>query len=193
MANDHTNKPVPSTTTSQTHGLATWISRLVGFSESTTFVELLLRVFFFILNLASNAVMWVLFTRALTAASSTTRVAILNTSSNFVVTAVLGMAVFSEGLPLMWWAGASLLVAGSVVIGARDGQERSNHDRDLAFEEVPVGEMSESVLGGALAYRTVLETLEHEGNRVQEIDKESLDLDIDNCLAEVNKAWPSQG
>jgi len=137
--------------------------------------------------------MWVLFTRALTAASSTTRVAILNTSSNFVVTAVLGMAVFSEGLPLMWWAGAALLVAGSVVIGAREGQEHSNNERDFGRDYEPAGEMAESLLGGAQAHRTVLETLENDGRRVQEIDKGSLELDIDNCLVEVNREWPNQG
>jgi len=64
--------------------------------------------------------MWFLFTRALTLATSTTRVAVLNTSANFLATAVLGMLVFAEGLPLLWWCGAALLVAGSVVIGRRD-------------------------------------------------------------------------
>lgn len=68
--------------------------------------------------------MWILFTRALTAATSTTRVSILNTSANFMVTAVLGVVVFGEKLPLGWWAGASLLVAGSVVIGAREEKEK---------------------------------------------------------------------
>ncbi|KAI9652731.1 MAG: hypothetical protein M1831_006624 [Alyxoria varia] len=76
---------------------------------------------FFGFNLLSNAIMWILFTRALTAATSTTQVSILNTSCNFMVTALLGWLVFSETLPVGWWAGAALLVAGSVVIGAREG------------------------------------------------------------------------
>lgn len=67
--------------------------------------------------------MWFLFTRALTAASSTVRVSILNTSANFLVTAVLGMVVFGEGLPGGWWLGATLLIAGSVVIGGRESKE----------------------------------------------------------------------
>ena len=75
---------------------------------------------FLLLNVASNAVMWVLFTRALAAAASTTQVAILNTASNFFVTALLGVAVFSEALAATWWAGAALLVAGSVIIGRRE-------------------------------------------------------------------------
>lgn len=67
--------------------------------------------------------MWILFTRALTAATSTTRVSILNTSANFLVTAVYGLVIFGEGLSWQWIAGAALLVAGSVVIGRREGAE----------------------------------------------------------------------
>lgn len=64
--------------------------------------------------------MWALFTAALTRASSTTRVSIVNVSSNFVVTALLGWVVFGERLPLLWWGGAGLLAAGNVVIGRRE-------------------------------------------------------------------------
>lgn len=76
--------------------------------------------------------MWILFTRALTAATSSTRVSILNTAANFITTAILGMVVFGEKLPLLWWLGASLLISGSVVIGARDGdanaEEKQNRE-----------------------------------------------------------------
>ncbi|KAK1034205.1 hypothetical protein LTS16_015668 [Friedmanniomyces endolithicus] len=72
------------------------------------------------MNLAFNAVMWGLFTRALTLASSTVRVSIINTSANFMLTAVLGAVIFRESLPGLWWLGASLLVAGSVIIGRRE-------------------------------------------------------------------------
>lgn len=64
--------------------------------------------------------MWTLFTKALARGHSTTQVSIMNTSSNFVLTAVLGSAVFSEALPPLWWLGASLLVAGNVIIGQKD-------------------------------------------------------------------------
>lgn len=43
--------------------------------------------------------MWGLFTRALTLASSTVRVSVINTSANFVITAVLGAVIFAESLP----------------------------------------------------------------------------------------------
>jgi hypothetical protein len=67
--------------------------------------------------------MWGLFTRALTLASSTVRVSIINTSANFIVTAVLSALIFTESLPGLWWLGAAMLVAGSVIIGRREETE----------------------------------------------------------------------
>lgn len=67
--------------------------------------------------------MWSLFTSALTRSPSTTRVSIVNTSANFVLTAVLGLLIFAESLPPLWWLGAALLVVGNVVIGRRDREE----------------------------------------------------------------------
>ena len=64
--------------------------------------------------------MWALFTAALTRASSTTRVSIINTSANFMLTAFSGWMVFGEKLPGLWWVGAAGLVVGNVVIGRRD-------------------------------------------------------------------------
>lgn len=89
------------------------------------------------MNLAFNGVMWGLFTRALTLASSTVRVSVINTSANFVLTAILGAVIFREQLPGkygmesgeratahdvsgLWWLGAAMLVAGSVIIGRRE-------------------------------------------------------------------------
>jgi len=72
------------------------------------------------MNLAFNALMWALFTSALTRASSTTRVSIINTSANFVLTAFSGWIVFGEKLSGLWWVGAGGLVVGTVVIGRRE-------------------------------------------------------------------------
>lgn len=95
------------------------------------------------MNLAFNAVMWGLFTNALRLASSTVRVSVINTSANFMLTAILGWVIFKESLPGkhnpilitkekscranefvrwigLWWLGASFLVAGSVIIGRRE-------------------------------------------------------------------------
>jgi len=78
---------------------------------------------FFGFNLLFNGIMWALFTKALSRSPSTTQVAILNTSSNFMITALLGWMIFSENLPGMWWVGACLLVAGNVIIGRREEKE----------------------------------------------------------------------
>jgi len=78
---------------------------------------------FFALNLIFNGVMWALFTKALARGTSTTQVTIINTSANFMITAVLGFFIFTESLPPLWWLGAALLVAGNVIIGRREEKE----------------------------------------------------------------------
>lgn len=83
---------------------------------------------FFGLNLIFNGVMWTLFTQALAKGHSTTQVSIMNTSSNFVITAVLGFLIFSESLPPLWWVGAALLVAGNVIIGSQDESDKSKSE-----------------------------------------------------------------
>ncbi|EME78821.1 uncharacterized protein MYCFIDRAFT_144196 [Pseudocercospora fijiensis CIRAD86] len=108
------------TTTQLTTTWATAISHLFGLKQESIVIEFIVRGFFFLMNLAFNAVMWGLFTRALTLASSTVRVSVINTSANFMLTAVLGAIIFSESLPGLWWLGASMLVAGSVIIGRRE-------------------------------------------------------------------------
>lgn len=75
---------------------------------------------FFALNLLSNFIMWALFTRALTASPSTTKVAITNTTANFLVTAVLGMVVFRELVGGLWWLGAVLMASGCILVGMRE-------------------------------------------------------------------------
>lgn len=83
---------------------------------------------FFGLNLIFNGVMWTLFTQALAKGNSTTQVSIMNTSSNFVITALLGLIIFSESLPPLWWVGAALLVAGNVIIGSQDESDKAKAD-----------------------------------------------------------------
>jgi multidrug transporter EmrE-like cation transporter len=90
---------------------------------------------FFGLNLVFNGIMWTLFTKALARGTSTTQVSILNTSSNFMITAVLGWMIFSESLPPLWFVGAALLVAGNVIIGRRDeGEEKGKGDEQVRAE-----------------------------------------------------------
>lgn len=69
--------------------------------------------------------MWTLFTQALAKGNSTTQVSIMNTSTNFMFTALLGFVIFSESLPPLWWLGAAMLVAGNVIIGRKDADRKS--------------------------------------------------------------------
>ncbi|KAI1373864.1 hypothetical protein F4677DRAFT_447835 [Hypoxylon crocopeplum] len=108
--------------------IAQGISGFLGLTDLERFVEVVVRCTFFGLNLAFNGVMWTLFTQALAKGHSTTQVSIMNTSTNFVITALLGLAIFSESLPPLWWAGAALLVAGNVIIGRGKQEEAASSD-----------------------------------------------------------------
>ncbi|PNS18790.1 Serine/threonine-protein kinase CLA4 [Sphaceloma murrayae] len=109
--------------------------------------EYALRALFFALNLSFDALMWGLFTRALTLASSTVHVSVLNTSTNFLVAASAGWLVFGEKLPGLWWVGAAMLIGGCFVIGRRGGREeekkgayvRVDGEGNADGEEVPLG------------------------------------------------------
>ncbi|RMZ72714.1 transcription initiation factor iia small subunit [Pyrenophora seminiperda CCB06] len=114
------------TTTQLTASWASSIALTFGLSAPNKLVEYGIRSLFFGMNLLFNAIMWGLFTRALTLASSTVRVSIINTSANFIVTAVLSFFIFRESLPGLWWLGAAMLVAGSVIIGMRDETEKKS-------------------------------------------------------------------
>ncbi|MCJ1275768.1 hypothetical protein MMC21_003571 [Puttea exsequens] len=129
------------TTTELTSSWAGAISTAFGLDAGNKFIEFLIRGFFFLLNLAFNAIMWTLFTAALTRASSTTRVSIINTSANFMLTAFSGWIVFGEKLPGLWWVGAAGLVVGNVVIGRRE------EEGDVTLKG-KVGEVSPEESGG---------------------------------------------
>ena len=92
---------------------------------------------FFGLNLLFNAIMWSLFTTALARGTSTTQVSIMNTSANFIITALMGYFIFSESLPGLWWVGAAFLVAGNVIIGRKD---ETTGDDDAGYSAVPQAE-----------------------------------------------------
>ncbi|KAJ2162128.1 hypothetical protein GGF46_000870 [Coemansia sp. RSA 552] len=67
---------------------------------------------------ASNFFMWLFFTKALRYGESTPRVMMMQTISNFVVTAACGVYLFGDALSLQWWAGASLIAGGLAMLNA---------------------------------------------------------------------------
>ncbi|GAD98148.1 hypothetical protein AN2309.2 [Paecilomyces variotii No. 5] len=99
--------------------------------------------------------MWALFTRALTASPSTTKVSITNTSANFLVTALLGMIVFSEKVHGLWWLGAAMMGAGCILVGMREESGKGDSTtadatagRRARRSEDGVGEENAVLLGG---------------------------------------------
>ncbi|KAF2103150.1 hypothetical protein NA57DRAFT_72132 [Rhizodiscina lignyota] len=136
------------TTTSLTSSWAGSIASGLHLSPENKLVEYAVRGTMFLFNLLFNAIMWALFTRALTLAPSAIRVNVLNTASNFLITAVVGLLVFSEALPALWFLGAAMLVAGSVIIGAR---EEKGQNKVEAHEEPLMGVGADGVeLDGAV-------------------------------------------
>lgn len=109
-------------TTRTTNTLTTSLSSKIASAIHlpSNHVDILLRAAVFGLSFLFTGTMWALYTRALSVSPSAVKVNIVNTASNFIVTAVLGALVFGERLPPLWWVGAGLLVAGSVVIGRRE-------------------------------------------------------------------------
>jgi len=124
--------------------------------------------------------MWALFTKALARGTSTTQVSILNTSSNFMVTAVLGFLIFSESLPPLWFLGAAMLVAGNVIIGRREEGEKDDDEHVRAesghgsYERVADmdGEQEESLL--------VTEELELDEGLKEADDEDLLQLGLED-------------
>ncbi|KAK4041715.1 hypothetical protein C8A01DRAFT_14541 [Parachaetomium inaequale] len=138
------------TMTELTTNFSQGIARMLGLEHVESVIEVIVRGSFFGLNLVFNGVMWTLFTTALARGDSTTQVSIMNTSANFVITAVLGFAIFSENLPPLWWLGAALLVAGNVIIGRKDeGKPEAKGEGEGGNDEAAaLGSGDESELGG---------------------------------------------
>lgn len=135
---------------------------------------------FFGLNLIFNGIMWALFTKALARGTSTTQVSILNASSNFMITAVLGWMIFSESLPPLWFVGAALLVAGNVIIGRRgDGEEKEKESEQARAEN---GEARNEESEGLLVGEELddLDESDLERKRKEEDDVLQLDLEEDS-------------
>ncbi|RYP80415.1 hypothetical protein DL770_006220 [Monosporascus sp. CRB-9-2] len=110
---------------------------------------------FFGLNLALNGVMWTLFTQALASGRSTTQVSIMNTSTNFMITALLGLLIFAESLPPLWWLGAAMLVAGNVIIGRKD---EGTKDDDKVTNDGPLVGSTAHGDSGRQGYGSIPET-----------------------------------
>ncbi|CAG8444948.1 2856_t:CDS:2 [Dentiscutata heterogama] len=60
--------------------------------------------------------MWNFLTKAFNKSSSSIQVTVLNSATNFCMTAILGNVIFGEALALQWWFGAGFIVFGTVLV-----------------------------------------------------------------------------
>ncbi|PSS16611.1 hypothetical protein M430DRAFT_103673 [Amorphotheca resinae ATCC 22711] len=167
------------TTTELTTSFATGIANILGLGKGEKVVEVVIRGMFFGLNLIFNGIMWALFTKALARGTSTTQVSIINTSSNFMITAVLGFIIFSESLPPLWWLGAAMLVAGNVIIGRREEDEPAKDGDDHVRAENGDGAYTDE--GGELLTNEDVELDEGmDARRGKQDEDDVLQLDLDD-------------
>jgi hypothetical protein len=129
--------------------------------------------------------MWTLFTKALASGTSTTQVSIINTSSNFMITAILGFIIFSESLPPLWWLGAAMLVAGNVIIGRREEVEdkAGGNDEHGRTENREGGPQEEGLLAGQQSLE-LDEDLDEAKRRQEEEDVLNLGLDDEDARSD---------
>ncbi|CAG8481479.1 1770_t:CDS:2 [Paraglomus brasilianum] len=69
-----------------------------------------------------NAAMWTFYTKALNKSSSI-KVTVVNSATNFCMTAILGHLLFNEALYLQWWFGATLIITGTVIISRKNKEK----------------------------------------------------------------------
>ncbi|CAK4078460.1 unnamed protein product [Aphanomyces euteiches] len=83
-----------------------------------------IRVAFFVAMLLSNTLMLNFFVRGLHETDSLTAT-ITSSAANFMMTALVGYVVFHEQLPLQWWLGATIILAGMgfLLHGAKDDEK----------------------------------------------------------------------
>ncbi|KAJ2607776.1 Transmembrane protein 42 [Coemansia sp. RSA 1365] len=103
---------------------------------NTRALEVLSRILMAIGVGASNFFMWLFFTKALRFGDSTPRVMMLQTASNFAATAVCGVYLFGDALSMQWWAGASLIVIGLVILNSEKRVEPLARDSDSTHEKI---------------------------------------------------------
>lgn len=78
-------------------------------------VSWLLRLLLFLLNAVFTGAMWRFYLKAL-AQGSTPVCQILNTGTNFIVSAIAGLVFFGEAVTLLWACGALLTVVGLALV-----------------------------------------------------------------------------
>uniref|UniRef100_A0A3B5K1G1 Transmembrane protein 42a n=1 Tax=Takifugu rubripes TaxID=31033 RepID=A0A3B5K1G1_TAKRU len=105
--------------------------RLTGlrFKTSSTQLHVPLRLLSGSLLFTCNAIMWTSFSKALQHCSSSARVTVTTTASNFIFSAILGRLVFGETHAALWWLGISLTLCGLLLLHGSSAQPLAQEDK----------------------------------------------------------------
>ncbi|XP_020792788.1 transmembrane protein 42-like [Boleophthalmus pectinirostris] len=87
-----------------------------GVEDACDWLDIPLRVLCGGLLLVCNTVMWTFFSKALRHSSSSARVTVTTTASNFISSAVFGHVIFEETQDTLWWIGLSLTLCGLLLL-----------------------------------------------------------------------------
>ncbi|KJE93748.1 hypothetical protein CAOG_04497 [Capsaspora owczarzaki ATCC 30864] len=83
-----------------------------------TMSNMLQTVVGFALVILCNALMWTLFSTALSKCKTSLEATALSMVSNFCLSAILGHLFFSEPLPVQWWIGTCAILIGALIISS---------------------------------------------------------------------------
>ena len=93
--------------------------------EDSTYLFYGVRAFFFGLLVLSNVLMTSLFTRSLDSSDNSFKPTIINFSSNFLFTGIVGVLVLKESVDFcLWLVGISLIITGVFLLNGSAGQEQ---------------------------------------------------------------------
>lgn len=81
------------------------------------------RVVCIALIIASNSLMWLFFTKAMNASSTTAAALAVNSAANFLLTGIAGAVLFGETLSLQWAVGTMFILAGLICINVHISRE----------------------------------------------------------------------
>ncbi|KAK0401333.1 hypothetical protein QR680_015722 [Steinernema hermaphroditum] len=84
-----------------------------------------IQAFFLIAFIFSNVMMWWNHTKALQDSASTLTVTVLNTGSNFLVTAAYALFVFNEQRSLLWYVGIAVILLGTAIVARSTNKSKS--------------------------------------------------------------------
>lgn len=84
-----------------------------------------IKVIMIIIMVLVNMVMWTTFTKALNHCKTTIEATVLNTASNFLLTAAIGATLFDENVNFLWFLGLIMITVGLVMI--KMGEEMSRN------------------------------------------------------------------